>query len=356
MKTRKFLLAVSLFLFVSPAFSGCSEIPLEKRIFPDSVGNFKLSNVLKKETIKYLNEKNKGQKYQSWYSTYVLEGTKGIHYVAGVHQTKAAAENEQDLSLLFPNDDRNTRLDDSFFVTEPLNNKAGQPVGTIKIYRESAQKRNTLGGYIYRIAFNVNNYTYSLKASTSELNNDLVGFVKSLPLNSEVDFSILDKEITGKPNDEVTLEELFNTAPPVKLAPKPYANGKIMIVERKPFNNKSGETFFSDETDYYISETSMHAKSRSEIGTLIILDCAKGNRIGEYIVYQTGGKVPIYSSVCKVSVIDNSIPAIIAQKTFVNSEVDKEKRINGAVSENFEYIAPDSNKISGFIYSLEFNP
>jgi hypothetical protein len=353
MKIFKLFLAVPIFLFVSLGFQGCSEIPLEKRIFPETVGNFKHSNVLKKEKIKYLNEKNKGQTYNSWYATYVLGGTQGIHYIAGVHKTNADAENEQDLSMVFPDDDRNTQLDDSFFISEPLNNKAGQPVGTIKIYREAAQKRNTLGGYIYRIALSVNNFTYSLKPSSNELNNALVEFVKSLPLNADVDFSILDKEIAGRPNDEATWEELFNTAPPVKLAPKPYINGKVMIVERKPFNNKSGATFFSDETDYYIGDSSRHAKSRSEIGTLIILDCAKGNRIGEYLVYQTGAKVPIYSSVCKVSVIDNSIPAIIAQKTFVNSEVDKEKRVTGAVSEDFEYIAPDSNKISDFIYNLE---
>ena len=327
---------------------------MEKRIFPESVGNFRHSNVLKKEKIKYLNEKNKGQTYSSWYATYILGGTKGIHFIAGVHKTNTEAENEQDLSMVFPDDDRNTQLDDGYFVSEPLNNKAGQPVGTIKIYREAAQKRNTLGGYIYRIALSVNNYTFSLKPSSNDLNKEMVEFVKNLPLNADVDFSILDKEIAARPNDEVTWEELFNTTAPVKLAPKPYVKGKVMIVERKPFNNKSGATFFSDETDYYISEKSWHAKSRSEIGTLIILDCAKGNRVGEYIVFQTGAKVPVYSSVCKVSVIDNSIPAIIAQKTFVNSEVDKEKRVNGTVGEDYEYIAPDSNKISDFIYSLDF--
>ncbi len=354
-RIRHTLLAVTSVLFISFGFTGCTEIPLEKRIFPDSVGGFKLSSVLKKEKIKYLNGKNKDQSYSSWYSTYVFEGTKGIHYIAGVHKTAADAENENDLSLVFPNDDRKTKIDDKFFVTEPLNDKSGKAVGTIKIYRESAPERNVMGGFIYRVSMNVNNYTYSLKPSSKNLNKDLVDFVKSLPLNSEIDFSILDKEIAGKPNDEITFEELFSISPPVKLAAKPYIKGKVMIVERKPFNNKSGETFFSDETDYYIDDSTTHANSRSEIGTLIKLDCAKGNKIGEYIVYQTGAKVPIYSSVCKVSVIDNSIPAIIAEKTFVNSEVDKEKRVTGSISENFEYIAPDSNKISSYIYSLQIS-
>lgn len=353
MRIRQLFLAVSTLLSIAFLFSGCTEIPLEKRLFPDAVGNFKLSNVLKKEKIKYLNPKNKDQSYHSWYSTYILEGTKGIHYVAGVHKTAADAENEQDLSLLFPNDDRDTKIDDVFFVNEPLKDKAGQTVGTIKIYRESGAERNVLGGYIYRIAMSVQNYTYTLKPSSKSLNAEMVEFVKSLPLNSEIDFSILDREISARPNDDITFEELFNMSPPVKLAAKPSIRGKVIIVERKPFNSKSGEMFFSDETDYYIDDPTTYAKSRSEIGTLIKLDCAKGNRIGEYIVYQTGAKVPIYSSVCKVTVIDNTIPAIIAEKTFVNSEVDKEKRVSGAVSEDYEYIAPDSNKINGFIYSLQ---
>lgn len=72
----------------------------------------------------------------------------------------------------------------------------------------------------------------------------MVDFVKRLPLDSEVDFSILDKEIAANPSDEITFEEVFNMSPPAWLVTKSAIKGKVMIVERKPFNNKSGETIF----------------------------------------------------------------------------------------------------------------
>ncbi len=353
MRIRKsFYLALTFLFFLS----GCSNFGKPSQpegVFPTSVGKFSLSNVRVTEKISYLNEKNKKQTYSSWVSTY-SDGKDEIYYIAGVHQKPEDAANEQDLSIVFPNDNKNTNIDDNFFLTEPLKDKTGKQVGRIKITREAPLGRNGIGGYLYRIALNINSYTYSLKPSGKNINKDLAEFIKSLPLNSEIDLSVLDKTIESNSNDEITFEELYKISPPVKLSAKPYLKGKIIIVEQKPFNNKSGETFITDETDYYIGDNSLYAKLPSEIGSIIKLDCAKGNRLGDYIDKRTGAKFPIFSSVCKVSVIDNSIPAVIAQRTFVNTSVDLEKKFQGSL-EDFEYIAPDSIKITEFIESLPIN-
>jgi hypothetical protein len=95
-----------------------------------------------------------------------------------------------------------------------------------------------------------------------------------------------------------------------------------------------------------------------EIGSIVKVDCGKGASIGQYVLKDKGTKIPAFSSFCKVSIIDNTIPAVIAQKTFTNStmvdnyitDVDKKGNL---YNYNKEYVASfPTSEIADFLGKL----
>ena len=83
-----------------------------------------------------------------------------------------------------------------------------------------------------------------------------------------------------------------------------------------------------------------------------------GANIGQYLVKEKNIKIPAFSSVCKVTIIDNTIPAVIAQKTFTNSlmldtttvNVDKDGQLKDYDKEYVAYFP--TGEIADFLQKL----
>ena len=89
------------------------------------------------------------------------------------------------------------------------------------------------------------------------------------------------------------------------------------------------------------------AKSLDELETLIQVVCSKGKFLGNY---EKGVKG--YASDCKVSLIDYRSPAVIAQKTFSNSE--REELIPERKVKDGEYLTPHATgDIANYINSFQ---
>ena len=133
------------------------------------------------------------------------------------------------------------------------------------------------------------------------------------------------------PRDEAKYKELLDKqaelaklTPPLKLDPKAMIKGKVFVVGN--LSTKNGRA------DDGISSL-RKADSLEELETLIQVDCSKGRFLSNY---EKGVKG--YASDCKVSVIDYRAPAIIAQKTFTNTQ--REEVIRELDVRNNEYVSP----------------
>jgi hypothetical protein len=132
--------------------------------------------------------------------------------------------------------------------------------------------------------------------------------------------------------------EFARLSPPLKLDPKAIIKGKVLV---------AGNLESSEETGVSsgLSRDRM-ASSLDELETLIQIVCSKGKFLGNY---EKGVKG--YASDCKVSLIDFRSPAVIAQKTFSNSE--REELIPERKVKDGEYLTPHAtgdiaNYINGF--------
>jgi hypothetical protein len=152
---------------------------------------------------------------------------------------------------------------------------------------------------------------------------------------------------TRPPRDEAKYKELWDKqaelaklTPPLKLDPKAMIKGKVLVVGN--LNTKHGHV------DDGISSL-RKAESLEELETLIQVDCSKGRFLSNY---EKGVKG--YASVCKVSLIDYRTPAVIAQKTFTNTE--REEVIRELDVRDNEYVAPHPvGDIRSYIDSFQVN-
>jgi hypothetical protein len=152
---------------------------------------------------------------------------------------------------------------------------------------------------------------------------------------------------TRPPRDEAKYKELLDKeselaklTPPLKLDPKAMIKGKVLVVGN--LNTKHGRV------DDGISSL-RKAESLEELETLIQVDCSKGRFLSNY---EKGVKG--YASVCKVSLIDYRTPAVIAQKTFTNTE--REEVIRELDVRDNEYVAPHPvGDIRNYIDSFQVN-
>ncbi|MCA1633991.1 MAG: hypothetical protein LC802_09815 [Acidobacteria bacterium] len=213
-----------------------------------------------------------------------------------------------------------------------------------------------LGDYQYAFGLSNDNRTYTAKPR--EENPALVAeFVKALPFNSGVNLSLLDAFAKAKVGKPSTYKEMFDTLPPVKLAAKPYLKGKVLILDRDTTKSEQS-TSVVNITDYYITDTNRHALLASDVGSIVRVDCKRSKRVGTYSAGE-GDSIPAYGSTCEVIIIDNTIPAVIAKKTFANEDmadfelVDADK--SGKV--NFkEYVLPKPmGETKDFIKALPNN-
>lgn len=347
-------LKICTLIFVSFLLYGCQRVNKSTEsdgIFPASVGSFKREMVYKEKENNYLNEKNKNQKYKSIEAKY-SDGSEDMFYGIATHQKAEDAINELEKEA--------THGNNTAWKTADLKDKSGKTVGKITICRISDNSPNSPnaanGGFNYSVGFNINNqnhhaYIYTTNLWTPQMTDKFVTFVKTLPVASQADLSMLDLITTSFAGKGVTAEKISAISPPVKIASAPYLKGKIVVLSK-------GTLSEGIVTDQYFKESDRQANLMEEVGSIVKIECAKGSSIGQYVVKEKGTKIPAFSSVCKISVIDNSIPAVIAQKTFSNSSMTDTIFINTDKNGKLydydkEYVAPEpSSEIDGFLQKL----
>jgi hypothetical protein len=344
------LITISLFLF------GCGRLKSSDAEadgkFPAAVGSFRREIVYKEKENNYLNEKNKNQKYKSSDAKY-SDGDDDVFYGISAHQKADDAINEQEKEASYGNNVVWKRAD--------LKDKSGKKVGKLTICRMndySANAQNSIGGgFNYSVAFNIDNQnhhaalTNSSRKWTPQTTDKFVAFVKSLPAASQIDLSALDLITTSYAEKGVTVDKLSAISPPVKIAPAPYLKGKTAVISTGTFSD-------GVVTDEYIKDAAAQANLMDEVGSIVKVECGKGASIGQYVVKEKGTKIPAFSSFCKATIIDNTIPAVIAQKTFTNSTmvdnilVDADKK-GKLYDYNKEYVAAlPTSDIADFLQKL----
>lgn len=328
-------------------------------VFPEAVGKYKLVNVEDGRDADYENEKNKGQSYQSWRAKY-SDGADDIFYQAGIHKSAEAAANE--LASLTGCYDTSRKLQTGKKVWDqiPLKDGSGKAAGAMAVcfsdMPDSSYGDKGLGDYQYAFALGNDNRTYTVKPRKE--NPALVAeFVKALPFNSGVDLSVLDAFAKAKAEKPPTYKEMFDDLPPVKLAAKPYLQEKVLVLDRDATQLEQS-TSVVNTTDYYITDTNRHALLASDIGSIVRVDCKRSRRVGTYTAGE-GDSIPAYGSTCEVVVIDNTVPAVIARKTFANEDMadvqivdaDKSGKVNAK-----EYVLPKpTSEVKDFVKALPTN-
>ncbi|HEX7173901.1 MAG TPA: hypothetical protein VF240_01270 [Pyrinomonadaceae bacterium] len=353
------LMGLSLILSSGCATSGGT--PKPDGVFPEAVGKYKLVNVEDGRDAEYENEKNKGQRYQSWRAKY-SDGANDIFYQVGSHKSAEEAANE--LGFLTRCFDSNRKLMSNNKIWDgiPLKDGSGKAVGAMAVCFSDKSETNRsygnggLGDYEYAFGLSNDNRTYTVKPLKE--NTALVAeFVKALPFNSGVDLSALDAFARAKAAKPPTYKEMFDTLPPVKLAAKPYLKGKVLVLERDTTELEQS-TSVGNPTNYYVTETNRQAMLPSDIGSIVRVDCRRSRKVGTYTA-GAGDALPAYGATCEVLVIDNTVPAVIARKTFANEDmadvqlVDTDKK--GKVTLK-EYILPKPiSEIKDFVQALPAN-
>jgi hypothetical protein len=329
-------------------------------VFPETVGKYKLVNVEDGRNAEYENAKSKGQSYQSWRAKY-SDGANDIFYEVGIHKSAEAAANE--LGSLTRCYDTNRKLMTGNKVWEgiPLKDGSGKAVGAMAVcFSNRAETNGTLGNeglgdYAYAFSLSHDNRTYTVKP-LKENTALAVEFVKALPSNSGVDLSALDALAKAKAAKPPTYREMFDVLPPEKLAAKPYLKGKVLALERDTTESES--TSVGNATEYFIADTNRHALLAGDIGSIVRVDCKRGKRVGTYTAGE-GDAIPTYGSTCEVKVIDNTVPAVIAKKTFTNENMADVQLVNAGKSGKVtlkEYVLPKPlGEVKDFVKALPVN-
>ena len=349
------LLVAGLHLILS---SGCARSggpPKPDGVFPDAVGKYKLVNVEDGRNADYKNEKNKGQSYQSWRAKY-SDGANEIFYEVGLHQSAEAAANELGFLTDCYGTGRKLPLTNRIWEGIPLKDGSGRSVGAMAVCFTDRPERSYddhgLGDYRYAFALSRDTQTHTAKPRSDD-SVLAAEFLKALPSNAGADLSSLDKFTGAKAGKPPTYKEMFDALPPVKLAAKPYLKGKVLALERD--STESESTSVGNATGYFIADTNRHALLANDVGSIVRVDCKRGKRVGTYTAGD-GDAIPAYGSTCEVIVIDNTLPAVIAKKTFTNEDMADVQLVDAGKSGKVtlkEYVLPKPlSQVEDFVKAL----
>lgn len=342
--------------------SGCAKSGGPARpegVFPEAVGKYKLVSVEDGRDAQYENEKNKGQSYPFWRAKY-SDGANEVFYQAGVHKSAEAAANELGSLTGCYGSDRKLKTGNRVWDRLPLKDGSGKAAGAMSVcfsdVPTSSYGDKGLGDYRYNFALSNDNRTYTVKPRADD--PALVAdFVKALPFNAGADLSVLDKFAGAKAGKQASYKEMFDTLPPVKLAAKPYLKDKVLVLNRDATKSEQLASV-GNTTDYHLTDSNRHALLASDVGSIVRVDCRQSKRVGTYSAGE-GDSIPAYGSTCEVIIIDNTVPAVIAKKTFTNEDmadieiVDADKK--GKVPFK-EYVLPKPiGEIKDFIKALPTN-
>lgn len=157
--------------------------------------------------------------------------------------------------------------------------------------------------------------------NTGDLNTNASNGTSAPKFDSEKYAELLEKK-----------KDLVKLSPPIKLDRDAAIKGKVIIVDENL--EKIGDYDKLDDgfADY------RKARSIEELGTVIQVLCVKGRPTAVY-EGKYNKRVKGFASNCKVSIIDYSQPAVVAQKSFSNS---KPPEVISAIEAdaNDEYLMP----------------
>lgn len=298
------IIAISFLL----ACSGGSTDP--KTLFPEKIGDAKLNRIELSPDNDWFDQYYKVSKAESPYKSvsavYEMEGVKTIEYRVTDHRQESAAGEE--LSEIAKCENFDSSAKDWREI--PLKDKSGKEIGKAKVCRTDP---GFDGQASYYFGIQKGSRTYTIDGSNQIVGKSVVqntekiaGFIKNLPtLSSDLEFSFLD-EVTADiaKNKGVSIDELEKLSPPEQLAAEPYLKGKVYQIK-------------SADGDFVNND--LRAKITAEIGTVLKVECKRSFSIGNYTA--EGQSVPAYANACDVTVIDYTIPAVIAKKSFVNSQL-----------------------------------
>lgn len=239
-----------------------------------------------------------------------------------------------------------------------LRDKTGKEIGNILICREPSYEGSDIKGDRFKMILAKDKNYLRLAAELGGL-ADLVEFAQALPDNSQVDFTALklDELIAANRSSRFSTERL-KINPPLKLAEKPYLIGKILIVEQISSDYFSGVAIpsISKSNEIYGLTKEMTTESIDQAGTIVQVVCQKGKQIGIYVTKDAEKtKLPAYALDCTVSIIDQSIPAIIAQKNFVGDSLMDTTSVTKVGKSNLQkefFAFPPYEKIAAFLKTL----
>lgn len=230
----------------------------------------------------------------------------------------------------------------------PLKDKSGKEVGLMTICltpnSKAEYEKKGLGDYDYVFSFSNSNRTFSPKPfGAAKTAAGATEFIKALPFNSEVDLSFLDSLGLSDSTKALTYDDMLKNLPPVKLAAKPYLKGKILVLRQNHLDNEQSVPSLGNETGGYIKDVNQQSLFPGEVGSIVRIECKKGNKVGVYSAGTAGVQIPAFGSTCEVIMIDSIIPAIIAKKTFLNNDLAEITMLktnkNGELTDK-QYILP----------------
>jgi hypothetical protein len=168
---------------------------------------------------------------------------------------------------------------------------------------------------------------------------------------------MLDKFAKARSGKQSTFKEMFDNLPPVKLAAKPYLKEKVLVLDRDSTALEQS-TSVVNLTGSYMTESNRHALLANDVGSIVRVDCKKGKKVGNYTTPE-GEVIPAYEATCEVLIIDNTLPAVIATKTFKNEDMADFKFVGadkgGKVSLKEVVIPKPVSEIKDFLNALATN-
>lgn len=318
---------VFLLFAIALIFNGCTMFAPQasKDAFPETVGKYKLDSV---------DHKGGFMESKSWHpATYSpAEGNRDmqIFYALAVHKSPEAARQDQETNIFCSKKEMTENKDKKLEVIkeDKLKDKSGRELGSVTICRGEVKGayEDLFGNYEYTIVFNHDNQmavigdrTNSSATSKRVSLSELISFMRALPDTAQFDFAALNLDaVEGAGSSEVaSAKEVAALSPPLKLEKAPYLKGKVLIVQ-----SDKGVVLFTRSPEVFGLSKERVAHSPGDAQTVVQVACEKGESVGNYITKDAAKrKIPVYALRCKISIIDKTIPAVIAQKTIVNKDV-----------------------------------
>ncbi|GEM_PF-5342047 len=324
------IVVITVCIILGCKLGGSVKSSLPKEAYPEKIGKYKRDSAAD-----YVSS------YRSFKYTALENPSKTIDYSLEIYSDATYAKKKLDENYVCSKQEVQRQSKDTAFgkevvKEEVLKDKSGNAVGTIVICRQKqVGSSNRLGYYFYFVAYSNNNLLSTFDTSKNYVekipSGELFEFIKGIPNNTNLNFESLKPEesTSSKSKELLTAEEFAKFAPPVKIAQKPYLKVKVVVVDDNLFGMPIGGSVLG-------IDEKIVATMQGEFQSIVQIKCEKGRKIGTYVL-KSGVQIPAYQNVCKISIIDYTIPAVIAQKTFINSDLYESETFSEGTT---EFVAP----------------